>query len=187
MLDQLEKAFPAIVKEVIPKVVNILKLADILGRLVEEEISVRDLRGILQALAEHGQTEADSVMLTEHVRSSLKRYVSNKYARGTSTLIVYLLEQQIEEAIRSSIKRTSAGTHLALEPDIAQEIVQAVKNECGHLPPTAQRPVILTSMDIRRYVRKLLEYEFNPPFSVVSYQELSPELNIQPVARISIG
>jgi type III secretion protein V len=187
MLDQLEKAFPAIVKEVVPKVVNVLKLTDILGRLVEEEISIRDLRGILQAIAEQGQIEADSVMLTEHVRSALKRYVSHKYARGTGTLVVYLLDPQIEDAVRSSIKRTSAGTHLALEPDIAQEIVQAVKNECGHLPPTAQRPVILTSMDIRRYVRKLLEYEFNPPFSVVSYQELSPELNIQPVARISIG
>lgn len=187
MLDQLEKAFPAIVKEVVPKVVNVLKLTDILGRLVEEEISVRDLRGILQAIAEQGQLEADSVMLTEHVRSAQKRYVSHKYARGTGTLVVYLLDPQIEDAVRSSIKRTSAGTHLALEPDIAQEIVQAVKNECGHLPPTAQRPVLLTSMDIRRYVRKLLEYEFNPPFSVVSYQELSPELNIQPVARISIG
>jgi type III secretion protein V len=185
MLDQLEKAFPAIVKEVIPKVVGVLKLTDILGRLVEEEISIRDLRGILQALAEQGQVESDNVMLTEHVRAALKRYVSNKYSRGTNTLVVYLLDPQIEEAIRGSIKRTSTGTHLALEPDIAQEIVQAVKNECGHLPPTAQRPVILTSMDIRRYVRKLLEYEFNPPFSVVSYQELSPELNIQPVARIS--
>ncbi len=185
MLDQLEKAFPASVNEVVPKVVSILKLTDILGRLVEEEISVRDLRGILQSLAENGQTEADSVMLTEHVRSAHKRYVSHKYARGTNTLVVYLLDPQIEEAIRASIKRTSAGTHLALEPDIAQEIVQAVKNECGHLPPTAQRPVILTAMDIRRYVRKLLEYEFNPPFSVVSFQELSPELNIQPVARIS--
>jgi type III secretion protein V len=185
MLDQLEKPFPAIVKEVVPKVINVLKLTDILGRLVEEEISVRDMRGILQSLAEYGQVEADNVMLTEHVRSSLRRYVSHKYARGTGTLVVYLLDPQIEEAIRSSIKRTSAGTHLALEPDIAQEIVQAVKSECGHLPPSAQRPVILTAMDIRRYVRKLLEYEFNPPFSVVSFQELSPDLNIQPVARIS--
>lgn len=186
MLDQLEKAFPAIVKEVVPKVVTVLKLTDILGRLVEEEISIRDMRGILQALAEYGQVEADNVMLTEHVRSSLRRYVSHKFARGTGTLVVYLLDPQIEEAIRGSIKRTSAGTHLALEPDIAQEIVQAVKNECGHLPPSAQRPVILTAMDIRRYVRKLLEFEFNPPFSVVSFQELSPDLNIQPVARISI-
>ncbi|WNG35208.1 FHIPEP family type III secretion protein [Archangium violaceum] len=186
MLDQLEKAFPAIVKEVVPKVVTVLKLTDILGRLVEEEISIRDLRGILQALAEYGQVEADNVMLTEHVRSSLRRYVSHKFARGTGTLVVYLLDPQIEEAIRGSIKRTSAGTHLALEPDIAQEIVQAVKSECGHLPPSAQRPVILTAMDIRRYVRKLLEFEFNPPFSIVSFQELSPDLNIQPVARISI-
>jgi type III secretion protein V len=186
MLDQLEKAFPAIVKEVVPKVVTVLKLTDILGRLVEEEISIRDMRGILQALAEYGQVEADNVMLTEHVRSSLRRYVSHKFARGTGTLVVYLLDPQIEEAIRGSIKRTSAGTHLALEPDIAQEIVQAVKSECGHLPPSAQRPVILTAMDIRRYVRKLLEFEFNPPFSVVSFQELSPDLNIQPVARISI-
>jgi type III secretion protein V len=185
MLDQLEKAFPAIVKEVVPKVVNVLKLTDILQRLVEEEISVRDLRGILQSLAEYGQVEADNVMLTEHVRASLRRYISHKYARGTGTLVVYLLDPQIEEAIRGSIKRTSAGTHLALEPELAQEIVQAVKSECGHLPPSAQRPVILTAMDIRRYVRKLLEFEFNPPFSVLSYQELAPDLNIQPVARIS--
>jgi len=185
MLEQLEKAFPAIVKEVIPKVVNVLKLTDILQRLVEEEISIRDLRGILQALAEYGQVEADNVMLTEHVRASQRRYISHKYARGSGTLVVYLLDPNIEEAIRGSIKRTSAGAHLALEPELAQEIVQAVRSECGHLPPSAQRPVILTAMDIRRYVRKLLEYEFNPSFSVLSYQELSPELNIQPVARIS--
>ncbi len=186
-LEQLEKAFPALVKECVPKVVNVLKLTDILQRLVEEELSVRDLRGILQALAEWGQVEGDSVMLTEHVRASMKRYISHKYTRGSNTLVVYLLDPQIEEAIRAAIKHTSAGSHLALEPDLAQEIISAVRHECGHLPPTAQRPLILTAMDIRRYVRKLLEYEFMPPFSVVSYQELSPELNIQPVARISLG
>ncbi|MGC4121960.1 MAG: type III secretion system export apparatus subunit SctV [Myxococcales bacterium] len=173
-LEQLEKAFPALVKECIPKVVTILKLTDIMQRLVEEEISVRDLRGILQALAEWGQVEADSVMLTEHVRASMKRYISHKYTRGSNTLVVYLLDPQIEEAIRSAIKHTSAGSHLALEPDLAQEIISAVRHECGHLPPTAQRPLILTAMDIRRYVRKLLEYEFMPPFSVVSYQDSRP-------------
>jgi type III secretion protein V len=122
MLDQLETAFHAIVKEVVPKVVNVLKLTDILQRLVEEEISVRDMRGILQSLAEYGQVEADNVMLTEHVRSSLRRYISHKYARGTGTLVVYLLDPQIEEAIRGSIKRTSAGTHLALEPELAHDV-----------------------------------------------------------------
>ena len=187
MLDQLEKAFPALVKEVMPKLVSPIKLTDILARLVEEEISVRDLRGVLQSLAEWAQVETDSVMLTEHVRSSLKRYISHKYARGANTLVVYLLSPQIEEAIRGAIKHSASGSHLALEPEIAQEIIQAVKRQCGSLPPSAQRPVILTAMDIRRYVRKLLEYEFTPPFSVVSYQELSPDLNIQPVAQIQLA
>ncbi len=186
-LEQLEKALPALVRECIPKVISVLKLTDIMQRLVEEEISVRDMRSVLQALAEHGQEEADNVMLTEHVRASMKRYISHKYSRGQNSLVVYLLDPQIEEAIRSAIKHTSSGSHLALEPELAQEIVGAVSQECNRLPPTAQRPVILTAMDIRRYVRKLLEYEFMPPFSVVSFQELSPEMNIQPIARISLS
>jgi type III secretion protein V len=186
MLEQLEQAFPALVKEVVPKAVSPFQLTDILRRLVEEEVSVRDLRNILQALAEWGPVENDTVMLTEYVRAALKRYISHKYTRGQSTLIVYLLDPQIEETVRSSIQHTSSGSYLALEPEITQEILAAVRNEVGNLPPSAQQPVILTTMEIRRYFRKLVELEF-PHLAVLSYQELSPEMNIQPIARISLG
>ncbi|MEW5853632.1 MAG: type III secretion system export apparatus subunit SctV [Myxococcota bacterium] len=186
MLEQLEMAFPALVKEVVPKAVSPFQLTDILRRLVEEEISIRDLRSILQALAEWGPVENDTVMLTEYVRAALKRYISHKYTRGQSTLIVYLIDPQIEETVRSSIQHTSSGSYLALEPEITQEILAAVRNEIGNLPPSAQQPVILTTMEIRRYFRKLVELEF-PHLAVLSYQELSPEMNIQPIARISLG
>lgn len=185
MLEQLEQAFPALVKETVPKVVSPFQLTDILRRLVEEEISIRDLRSILQSLAEWGQVEHDTVMLTEYVRSALKRYISHKYTRGQNTLIVYLLDPQIEETVRSSIQHTSSGSYLALEPEITQEILSAVRTEVGSLPPTAQNPVILTTMEIRRYFRKLVELEF-PHLAVLSYQELSPDMNIQPIARISL-
>ena len=186
MLEQLEQAFPALVKEVVPKAVSPFQLTDILRRLVEEEISVRDLRNVLQALAEWGPVENDTVMLTEYVRAALKRYISHKYTRGQSTLIVYLLDPQIEETVRSSVQHTSSGSYLALEPEITQEILAAVRNEVGNLPPSAQQPVVLTTMEIRRYFRKLVELEF-PHLAVLSYQELSPEMNIQPIARISLG
>jgi type III secretion protein V len=186
MLEQLEQAFPALVKEVMPKAVSPFQLTDILRRLVEEEISIRDLRNILQALAEWGPVENDTVMLTEYVRAALKRYISHKYTRGQSTLIVYLLDPQIEETVRSSVQHTSSGSYLALEPEITQEILAAVRNEVGNLPPSAQQPVVLTTMEIRRYFRKLVELEF-PHLAVLSYQELSPEMNIQPIARISLG
>ncbi len=185
MLEQLEQAFPALVKEVVPKAVSPFQLTDILRRLVEEEISIRDLRSILQALAEWGQVESDTVMLTEYVRNALKRYISHKYTRGGNTLVVYLLDPQIEETVRSSIQHTQSGSYLALEPEITQEILTAVRNEVGNLPPTAQNPVILTTMEIRRYFRKLVELEF-PHLAVLSYQELSPDMNIQPIARISL-
>jgi type III secretion protein V len=186
MLEQLEQAFPALVKEVVPKVIPPLKLTEILGRLVEEGISVRDLRAVLQALAEWGQVEADPVMLTEHVRSALRRYISHKYTLGMGTLVVYLLDPHIEETVRGSIKHTPAGSHLSLEPEVAQDILFAVRQEVGQLPPTAQQPpVILTAMDIRRFVRKLVEHEF-PALAVLSYQELSPDINVQPVARITL-
>ena len=186
MLEQLEQAFPALVKEVVPKAVSPFQLTDILRRLVEEEISIRDLRNILQALAEWGPVENDTVMLTEYVRAALKRYISHKYTRGQSTLIVYLLDPQIEETVRSSVQHTSSGSYLALEPEITQEVLAAVRNEVGNLPPSAQQPVVLTTMEIRRYFRKLVELEF-PHLAVLSYQELSPEMNIQPIARISLG
>lgn len=185
MLEQLEQAFPALVKEVIPKAVSSFQLTDILRRLVEEEISVRDLRSILQALAEWGQVENDTVMLTEYVRNALKRYISHKFTRGGNTLVVYLLDPQIEETVRGSIQHTQSGSYLALEPEITQEILTSVRNEVGNLPPTAQNPVILTTMEIRRYFRKLVELEF-PHLAVLSYQELSPDMNIQPIARISL-
>ena len=185
MLEQLEQAFPALVKEVVPKAVSPFQLTDILRRLVEEEISIRDLRSILQALAEWGQVENDTVMLTEYVRNALKRYISHKYTRGGNTLVVYLLDPQIEETVRGSIQHTQSGSYLALEPEITQEILNAVRNEVGNLPPTAQNPVILTTMEIRRYFRKLVELEF-PHLAVLSYQELSPDMNIQPIARISL-
>ena len=132
-----------------------------------------------------GQVEHDTVMLTEYVRAALKRYISHKYTRGQNTLIVYLLDPQIEETVRSSIQHTSSGSYLALEPEITQEILSAVRTEVGSLPPTAQNPVILTTMEIRRYFRKLVELEF-PHLAVLSYQELSPDMNIQPIARISL-
>lgn len=186
MLDQLEQAFPALVKEVIPKAVNLFQLTDILKRLVEEDISIRDLRSILQALAEWGPHETDSVLLTEQVRSNLKRYISYKFTGGQHTLVVYLLEPELEETISAGIQRSPSGNYLALEPEVTQDILSAIRAEISNLPATAQQPVILTTQEIRRYFRKLVEIEF-PHLAVLSYQELSSDMNIQPIARIGLS
>jgi type III secretion protein V len=185
LLDLLSQSFPTLVQEVVPKVVSLHTLTDILQRLVQESISIKDLRSILQGLSEWGRVEKDPVMLCEYVRSSLKRYISYKYAEGKNMLVVYLLDPEIEDTISSAIQRTTTGNYLALDPDTTQDVLHTFRQEFGNLPPTAQRPVIVTDMEIRRYVRRLVEMDFEN-LAVLSYQELSPELHIQPIARISL-
>jgi len=187
MLDELDKVSPALIKETIPKVVSIVKLTEILKRLVDEGVSVRDMRSILQAIAENGQQETDSVMLTERVRSALRRPIASKHARGGTSLLVYLLDGEIERMIQESIRYSASGAaYLAMEPDISREIIAAVKRECGTVGPAAQRPVILTKMQVRRYVYALLSHEFNPPLPVMSHHELSPEIQVKPITQIML-
>jgi len=188
MLDELDKVSPALIKETIPKVVNVVKLTEILKRLVDEGVSVRDMRSILQAIAENGQQETDSVMLTERVRSALRRPIASKHARGGTSLLVYLLDGEIERIFQESIRYSASGAaYLAMEPDISREIIAAVRRECGFVSPSAQRPVILTKVQVRRYVYALLAHEFNPPLPVMSHHELSPEIQVKPITQIMLS
>ncbi|MEM1282349.1 MAG: type III secretion system export apparatus subunit SctV [Chlamydiota bacterium] len=185
MLEFMEKSFPDLIKEV-TRLIPLQKMTDIFKRLIQEQISIKDLRTIMESLAEWAQTEKDTVLLTEYVRSSLKRYISYKYSQGQTVLSVYILDPEIEDMVRGAIKQTSAGSYLALDPDSVQLILQGIRNTVAPPPPGGQPPVLLTAIDVRRFVRKLIEMEFSE-ISVVSYQEIIPEIRIQPLGRIQIS
>ena len=184
LLSAMEGRFPDLVKES-TRVLPIQKIAEILQRLVSEDISVRNLRAILESLIEWGQKEKDSVLLTEYVRSTLKRHISYKYSSGQNILPAYLLAPSIEDTVRGAIRQTSAGSYLALDPTVSKRLVDNIKKTVGDLGASAQRPVLLTSMDIRRYLRKMIEQDLYE-LPVLSYQELTQEINIQPLARIDL-
>jgi len=185
ILEFVEKSYPDLVKEV-TRLIPLQKLTEIFRRLVQEQISIKDLRTILESLSEWAQSEKDTVLLTEYIRSSLKRYISYKYSQGQSVLAVYLVDPEIEDMVRGAIKQTSAGSYLALDPDSVQMIMYAMRAVIVPTPTGGQPPVLLTSIDVRRFIRKLIEGEF-PDLPVVSYQEIVPEIRIQPLGRIQLS
>lgn len=185
MLEFMEKSFPDLVKEV-TRLIPLQRLTEIFKRLTQEQISIKDMRTIMEALSEWAQVEKDTVLLTEYVRASLKRYISFKYSQGQSTLSVYLLDPEIEEMVRGAIKQTTAGSYLALDPDAINLILKAVRLTITPPPPGGQPPVLLTAIDVRRFVRKLIETEF-PDVAVLSYQEIIPEIRIQPLGRVQLS
>lgn len=184
LLENMESQFAEIVREV-QRILPVQKITEVFQRLVQEDISIRNLKAILQALIDWGQKEKETVLLTEYARSSLKRYISYKFSGGSNVLAVYLLEPQIEEIMRKAIRQTSAGSYLALEPQMAKKIVKAIRDEVGDISKAVQKPVLLTSMDLRRYMRKLIELELYE-LPVLSHQELTDEITVQPLGRISI-
>jgi type III secretion protein V len=184
LLTQMEARYPDLVKEAL-RVLPVQKMAEILQRLVSEDVSVRNLRAVLESLIDWGQKEKDSVLLTEYVRGTLRRYISHKYAGGQNLLPAYLLAPAVEDTVRAAVRQTSAGSYLALDPAVGKRLVERLKTAVGPLADRAQMPVLLTSMDIRRYLRKLIETELYD-LPVLSYQELTGEVNIQPLARVEL-
>ena len=184
LLDKMEERAPDLVREA-TRLLPTQRIAEIFQRLVQEQISIRDLRSILEALIEWSPKEKDTVMLTEYVRSALKRQISYMYSKGQNMLPAILLDPSVEETIRKAIRQTSAGAFLALDPDTTQRFLRAVTESAGKYTANTQKPVLMASMDIRRYVRRLIEGE-HYGLPVVSYQEVTPEISIQPVSRIRL-
>jgi type III secretion protein V len=120
--------------------------------------------------------EQDLPEMAETVRGALKHQLSQQHSRGTGTLVCYLLDPEIDDLLRTPGPLDATDEH---------QILTAINNELGFLPPTAQAPVFLVTPPMRARLRRIIE-PWLPHLSVLSFQELAPELNVQPVARISL-
>ena len=184
LFERLQPTFPDLIKEA-QRVLPINRTTEIFKRLVGEDISIRNVRSILESLVEWGQQEKDVVMLTEYVRGDLRRYISYKYSSDQNVLSAYLLDEDLEETVRGGIRQTSSGNYLALNPPVTQRLVSQTKSLVGDITRLEHKPVIVTAMDIRRYVRKIIEIELYD-LAVLSFQELTQEVTVQPLGKIEL-
>ncbi|MBA1314739.1 EscV/YscV/HrcV family type III secretion system export apparatus protein [Pseudomonas monteilii] len=175
LLDEMEARYPDLVKEVY-RHAPVQKVAELLQRLVAERISVRNMKLILETLAHWGSREKDVIVLVEHVRGGMARYISNKFANGND-LRVLLLSPEFEDVVRKGIRQTSGGSFLNLEPSVSEELMDrlAVGLDSLHIPQKDM--VILASVDVRRYIKKLIEGRFRE-LDVVSFGEISDAISV---------
>jgi type III secretion protein V len=183
LIAKIEPNYGDLVKE-LQKSTPLPKISEILRRLVQEEVPIRNLRLILEALIEWGQREQDVVLLVEYVRVALRREICFRWADANKVITAYLLERAVEETVRASVRKTSAGTFLALPDQTAHAIVEQIRTGLEGLSPKPQ-PVVLAAMDIRRHVRNLLSNN-HIDIPVISYQEISQEFNTLPLATIML-
>lgn len=188
MLDTVRKDNPALVAEVLPGVITPLELKKILGNLLREGVSIRDLSTILETVATYGRLTKDTDTLTEYVRQALARQISGQVVPEVGPLIAITLDREVEETIETSLQRTEQGTFLALDPGKAERILTALSRKFSEVTASGlvqSEPVVLCSPLVRFYFKRLAERVL-PRLTVVSYSELDSSVEVEVVGRVEL-
>ncbi|MCK3838857.1 MULTISPECIES: EscV/YscV/HrcV family type III secretion system export apparatus protein [Pseudomonas] len=181
LLDEMEGRYPDLLKEVY-RHATVQKVAEILQRLVGERISVRNMKLVLESLAHWASREKDVISLVEHVRGGLARYISSKFAHGND-LRVLLLSAEFEDVVRKGIRQTSGGSFLNLEPAASEELMDRLAVSLDNLHIPQKDMVILASVDVRRYIKKLIEGRFRE-LDVISFGEISDSISVNVIKTL---
>lgn len=184
LVDNVKEEYPAVVEEVVPKVLTIGEVQKVLSNLLREQISIRDMVTILETLADYGNITKDTDLLTEYVRQRLSGYITNKYVEN-GQLNVITLDSEVEELVMNSINKTETGAYLSLEPNTAQKILNNTLKTAQKLTTIGEQPIILTAPIVRLYFKRLTE-QITRDLIVLSYNEIEPSVEVQSIGMVSI-
>ena len=184
LINNVQDANATLISELVPKLLGVGEIQKVLQNLLKEGISIRDLITIFETLADYAPTTRDTDVLTEYVRQSLKRAISNKYFPFNETTSVVTLDPKIEQDIMGSIKQTEQGAYLTLDPEKTQDILQSVGEEIAKLENLGRNPIIITSPIVRMYFKKLTA-DYYKDLIVISYNEIDSSVELQSVGMVT--
>lgn len=184
LIDNVKENNPVLVDELVPKLLGTGEVQKVLQNLLAEGISIRDLITIFETLADHATTTRDTDVLTEYVRQSLKRAISNKYFPANEETSVITLDPKIEQEIMGAVKQTEQGAYLTLDPERTRAIIEATEAEVSKLENLGKSAIVVTSPIVRMYYKKLTE-EYLKDLIVVSYNEIESNVELQSVGMVT--
>lgn len=185
LINNIQEANTTLISELVPKLLGVGEIQKVLQNLLSEGISIRDLVTIFETLADNATSTRDTDVLTEYVRQSLRRAISNKYFPANEMTSVVTLDPKIEQEIMSSIKQTEQGAYINLDPEKTQSILNSVKEEMDKMEELGKNPIIVTSPIVRMYFKKLTSEQFND-LIVVSYNEIETDVELQSIGMVTV-
>lgn len=183
VMDNFKELYPKVVSDLVPDIVSLGIVLKVLQNL-REGVSIRDLRTILETLAEYGGKIKDTDMLTEYARQSLYRTITESIKSANGDIPLYTLDRAIEESIANNLIQTEAGQQLS-DPKVTQHILASLNEKIDEATGMGEKMVVLCSPVIRNHFKRLTE-KFIPNLVVVSHNELSPDANIRSLGTVRL-
>ena len=186
LLDGLKETAPKVVEDLVPSVLSVSVVLKVLKNLLQEGVSIRDLRTILETLSEYGAQMKDPDYLTERVRQALARSITRRLVDSGGSLPLITLEKRIEESIAAGIIQTDQGMQLSVDPEFVKELISDLNQKILDLSVETPQTVILCSPAIRRHLKNLLD-RFIPNVTVISHNEITSDVNVYSVGTVRLS
>ena len=183
LLDNLAKSYPKLVEELIPTVLSLGTIMRVLQNLLHEGVSIRDLRTILETMADWAPVTQDTDILTEYVRHALSRTISSQLVVD-GVIPIITLSKPVEDAIAGAVQHKETGSFLSIDPQVAQQVLDSI-GQAMKLFEGGHRPTLLAAPQIRPHVRKLTE-RYYPSLTVISHNEVTPNLKIRSLGTVTL-
>lgn len=185
LIDNLKENYSAIVEELIPNLLTMGEVQKVLQNLLCEQISIRNLVTIFESLADQARVTRDIDALTEYVRQSLARQISQQYKPQGHSLPVITLDTNLEQLIMQGLQQTEQGNYLNIDPNTVQSIHQNVQKVIEKASRQGYQIIILCSPMVRLYFKRLIE-RVVPDIPVLSYNELDGTFDVQSVGMVKL-
>jgi len=177
LLDRLAESHPKLVEELVPKVLSLGEVQKTLQQLLREQVSIRDLSTILEALLDLAPANKNPVLLVETARQALGRSLVRPLLSESGGLRVVTLDRALEEELGRAFGGPASGGGAGLQPPFARRVVDGLRRLAGEQVALAT-PVLLCATPARYYLKRLLE-PFLPKVVVLSPLEVPPLVEVQ--------
>ncbi len=185
LIDHVKQTDEAAVNELVPNMLTLGEVQKVMQGLLRERIGIRDLSSILEALADYAPRTKDLDQLTEYARASLARQICKQYQDEDGIIRVLTLAPSLEQTLREAVQPTATGNMLAIEPNLAQEMIKSLTAQMERAVELGHNPVLLCSGQIRLPFKRMIDRSL-PTLPLMAYTEIVPKVEVEAIGTIEV-
>jgi len=186
LMGTVAKEAPKLVEEAVPGAVSLGELVRVLRGLLREGISIRDMRTILEAIADSAPRSKDIGFLVEQSRRRLARQITTRLSDNTGVVRAITLERPVEDQLRASLVQSDGEAQLSPDLALAKNLLAQLETRSAALATAGHAAVLLAPPDLRRPLFDFA-HRFTPDLWVVSARELLPGTTVEPAGALQLS
>lgn len=184
LVDHLKASHPTLVAELLPDLVNVGLIQRVLGNLLKEGVSIRNLPVILECVGDFAPLTKNPDDLSEQVRRRLGVYFVGEYESAPGVIRALTLDPRLEQQLAGRVQRTAYEIGLSIDPHLAAHLLGELSRRAGEMSAQGLTPILVTAAELRLPFKRFFEPSL-PRLVVLSYQELPAATEIQNVGAVA--